>query len=121
DHEFAYWNREVEAPAKVLKAGKNVIAAYVRNHQGSSDIYLDVEVTAQVPLPPAPKKPKPDKPDAGGTKPTDPPKEEKPGTITVDKKARSVTIDCAVAARKLPNLNEIYPIEVVACYPHPKG
>jgi hypothetical protein len=122
DHEFAYWNREAEAPAKILKAGKNVIAVYVRNHQGSSDIYLDVEVAAQVPLPPAPKKPKPDKPDPTGTKPNDPPKEEeKPGTITVDKKARSVTIDCAVAARKLPNLNEIYPIEVVACYPHPKG
>src|SRR5262249_23744891 len=67
-------------------------------------------------------KPKPDKPDTTVNKPNDPPKEdEKPGTITVDKKAKTVTIDCAVALRKLPNLNEIYPIEVVACYPHPKG
>jgi hypothetical protein len=122
DHEFAYWNRDVELPAKALKAGKNVLAVYVRNKQGSSDLYLDMEVSAQVPLPPPPKPaaaaaqaPKPGQPAAAA------PADEKPGQITVDKKARTVTIDCAVAPRKLPNLNEIYPLEVVATYPAPRG
>jgi hypothetical protein len=41
--------------------------------------------------------------------------------LSVDKEARTVTIDCAVAPRKLPNLKEIYPIEVIACWPAPKG
>ncbi len=41
--------------------------------------------------------------------------------ITVDKKARTVTIDCMVAPRKLPNLDQIYPIEVIACWGAPKG
>ena len=51
DHEFAYWNREVEVPAKHFRAGRNVLAAYVKNRQGSSDLYLDMEVTASYELP----------------------------------------------------------------------
>jgi hypothetical protein len=123
DHEFAYWNREVDLEAKQLKSGPNVLAVLVRNHLGSSDIYLDMEVTAQVPVPPPPK---PVSPANTGTnpKPNDPKpmtEPEKPGQVVVDKTARTVTIDCAVAPRKLPNLTEIYPIEVVACYPAPRG
>jgi len=122
DHEFMYWNREVEVPAKALKAGKNTLAVLVKNREGSSDLYLDMELSAQVPLPPPPKKPAPTvaAPGAGqtGAKPKD---DEKPGQVTVDKKARTVTIDCAVAPRKLPNLAEIYPLEVVATYPAPRG
>jgi hypothetical protein len=41
--------------------------------------------------------------------------------IAIDKVKRTVTIPCAVAPRKLPNLKEIYPIEVVATFPAPRG
>jgi len=41
--------------------------------------------------------------------------------VTVDKEKRLVKIDAKVAPRKLPHLKEIYPIEVIACWPHPKG
>jgi hypothetical protein len=41
--------------------------------------------------------------------------------LTVDKENRTVTIPCAIAPRKLPNLKEAYPIEVIATYPAPKG
>ena len=43
------------------------------------------------------------------------------GHVTVDKKAKTVTIACKVAPRKLPNLKQVYPLEVVACWPAPKG
>src|SRR5262249_10501357 len=56
DHEFAYWNREIELQPKQLKPGRNVIAVFVKNHQGSSDIYLDMEVSARYPLPAKPLK-----------------------------------------------------------------
>jgi hypothetical protein len=112
DHEFAYWNHEIDLEAKQLKEGKNVLAVMVKNAGTSSDLYFDVEVSAQVPLPPAKPAPKPNDP-----KPGDPKPEEKPGQVVVDKKARTVTVDCQVAPRKLPNLNEVYPIEVIATYP----
>jgi hypothetical protein len=48
DHEFRYWNREVELPATALRPGRNVIAVLVKNKPNSSDIYLDLELTAQV-------------------------------------------------------------------------
>ena len=41
--------------------------------------------------------------------------------IKVDKDKMAVIIDAKVAPRKLPSLDQIYPIEVVACWPHPKG
>lgn len=41
--------------------------------------------------------------------------------VTVDRKERTVTIPCAVAPRKLPSLGRIYPIEVIATFPAPKG
>jgi hypothetical protein len=45
-----------------------------------------------------------------------------PAGITVDKEKRTVTIDAKIAPRKLEYLKgEIYPIEVIACWPHPKG
>lgn len=47
--------------------------------------------------------------------------EDKPGGIAVDKEKKTVTIPCAIAKRKLPNFKEIYPIEVIATYPAPKG
>ncbi len=119
DHEFAYWNREIDLEAKQLKAGRNVLAVLVKNHVGSSDLYLDLEVAAQVPQAPA-KPPGTGGPDPNPKNPAKPP-EEKPGQVVVDKKARTVTVDCAVAPRKLPNLSEIYPLEVVACYPAPRG
>jgi hypothetical protein len=125
DHEFAYWNRDVEIPLKVVKPGRNVVAVFVKNHQGSSDIYLDMEIAADVPLP----KKKPaavaaapaagPKPAAGPTKPVLP---DKPSPLVViDREKKTVTLPCAIAPRKLPNLNEIYPIEVIACYPAPEG
>ena len=48
-------------------------------------------------------------------------KDPKPG-ITVDKDAKTVTIPAKIAPRKLPHLKgEIYPLEVIATWPHPKG
>jgi len=130
DHEFAYWNREVELPVKLLKAGKNHVAVLVRNHQGSSDIYLDMEISAQVALPRVVKVPLPrtgpSTPAATTTTKTDPTAPavgdlKKPAKLDVDRNRRTVSIPCRIAPRKLPNLNEIYPIEVIACFPAPRG
>jgi hypothetical protein len=52
DHEFSYWNRDLDVPAKLLKSGKNVIAVRVKNTDGSSDLFFDLELIAQVPNPP---------------------------------------------------------------------
>lgn len=42
--------------------------------------------------------------------------------VVVDKAKHTVTIDARVAPRKLEHLKgEIYPIEVIACWPHPRG
>jgi len=42
--------------------------------------------------------------------------------VRVDKAKRTITIDAKVAPRKLEHLKgEIYPIEVIACWPHPRG
>ncbi len=41
--------------------------------------------------------------------------------VRVDRDKRTVIIDARVAPRKLPHLKEVYPIEVIACWPHPKG
>jgi hypothetical protein len=47
---------------------------------------------------------------------------EKTGAgMVVDTARRTVTIDAKVAPRKLPNLDQIYPLEVIACWPAPKG
>ncbi|MCS7046845.1 MAG: YdjY domain-containing protein, partial [Gemmataceae bacterium] len=48
-------------------------------------------------------------------------KDDKSGGIKIDKEKRTVTIDAVVAPRKLPHLKEIYPLEVIASWPHPKG
>ncbi len=47
--------------------------------------------------------------------------EQDDGGIRVDKDKRTITVDAKIAPRKLPNLKEVYPIEVVATWPHPKG
>src|SRR5262249_20039946 len=49
--------------------------------------------------------------------------EKKDGTpgVVVDKDKRTISIDAKIAPRKLPHLKEIYPLEVIACWPHPKG
>jgi len=44
-----------------------------------------------------------------------------PAGIVVDKEKKTVTVPCKIAPRKLPNLSEIYPLEVIATYPAPKG
>jgi hypothetical protein len=41
--------------------------------------------------------------------------------VVVDKEKKSVTIACKIAPRKLPNLTEVYPIEVIATLPTPEG
>lgn len=51
DHEFAYWNRDIELDANRLQPGKNLVAVHVKNQPKSSDLYLDMEIVAQVPLP----------------------------------------------------------------------
>ncbi len=47
---------------------------------------------------------------------------EKTGVV-VDKDKHTITIDAKIAPRKIddPRYKEIYPIEVVACWPFPKG
>lgn len=51
DHEFSYWNRDFEIEAKKFRAGKNVIAVLVKNKAGSSDLFLDLELAAEIPIP----------------------------------------------------------------------
>lgn len=46
--------------------------------------------------------------------------DDAPG-IKVDKDKRAVIIDAKVAPRKLEKYDQIYPVEVVACWPDPKG
>src|SRR3954451_5927660 len=41
--------------------------------------------------------------------------------VVVDKEKKVVTIVCKIAPRKLPNLTEVYPIEVIATLPTPDG
>lgn len=43
--------------------------------------------------------------------------------VVVDKEKGTVTIDAKIAPRKIddPRYKEIYPIEVIACYPFPRG
>jgi hypothetical protein len=41
--------------------------------------------------------------------------------IKIDKEKKTVTIASKIALRKLPNLSEIYPIEVIASLPAPQG
>jgi hypothetical protein len=47
--------------------------------------------------------------------------EKKAAGITVDKGQRTVTIDAQMAPRKLPKLKQVYPLEVVATFPAPRG
>ncbi len=130
DHEFRYWNRDVEVPLDRLKAGPNLVAAHVKNRQGSSDLYLDMELSAEVPIPKAVvRKPAPGTGTAlpagtaeGGRPWLVPPGKGGPGTgLVVDRERRSVAVPCAIAPRKLPNLAAVYPIEVAATYPAPRG
>lgn len=130
DHEFAYWNREVELKRDKLKPGANLLAIRVKNGASSSDLYLDAELVAQWVVPaakshlvavaaaasvPA---------NAGSSRLAPaPPVEEKrdPNALKVDKQAGTVTLACKIAPRKLPHLEESYPIEVIATHPHPRG
>jgi hypothetical protein len=124
DHEFAYWNREIDVPVKALKPGRNVLAIFVRNGAISSDLYLDAELTVQIPLPRKPKPPSSSTTTAKNepVKPVVPMDEPRdPNAMQVDKAKRTVTIACAVAQRKLPNLEQVYPIEVGATWPAPRG
>ena len=50
--------------------------------------------------------------------------QEKPGGLAVDKEKRTITIDCKIAPRKMDDpkfQGKTWPLEVVACYPYPKG
>ena len=105
--------------------GKNLIAVMVKNHQGSHDLYLDLELTAQYPLP----RPRKKKPPAVAVGPTEPAKAATPvaeepagperpegrqGQEDGDDRRRR-------GARKLPTLDQIYPIEVIGTLPRPAG
>jgi len=46
-HDFNYWNRRVSIKSPALKKGRNLLAVYVYNNPGSSDIYLDLELEAK--------------------------------------------------------------------------
>ncbi len=47
--------------------------------------------------------------------------QEKKAGVAVDEAKRTVSLDTKVAPRKLPNLDQIYPIELIAGWPAPKG
>ena len=47
------------------------------------------------------------------------PAESQPVTVLPDR--RRIVIPCRIAPRKLPTLKEVYPLEVVATYPSPRG
>jgi len=50
--------------------------------------------------------------------------QEKPGGVAVDKDKRTITVDCKIAPRKMEDpkfQGKTWPIEVIACYPYPKG
>jgi hypothetical protein len=47
-------------------------------------------------------------------------KDGKTPGLTVDKDKRTITIDAKVAPRKLEAFNDVYPIEVIACWPYRK-
>jgi hypothetical protein len=44
-----------------------------------------------------------------------------PTALKIDRKAKTVSIPCKIAPRKLPQLNAVYPIEVIATFPTPDG
>lgn len=125
DHEFAYWNRDIEIPLKSLKPGQNHLAVLVTNKPMSSDIFFDLEFTAQIPLPKKkkavavamndPKNPPP------MVKPLVQLETLDPKVLVVDKTAKTVTLHGAIAVRKLPNLDQTYPIEVIATWNAPKA
>jgi hypothetical protein len=48
-------------------------------------------------------------------------KKDKPTGVVVDEAKRIVIIDAKIAPRKLPNLDQIYPIELIASWGAPKG
>ena len=50
DHEYQYWNRDVELDRSLLLAGRNLLAVEVPNTSGSSDLYLDLRLVAETPL-----------------------------------------------------------------------
>ena len=41
--------------------------------------------------------------------------------VMVDQEKKTVTLACKIAPRKLPNLQEVYPIEVIATLAAPNG
>ena len=47
DHDFSYWNQTIRVPAEVIQVGPNVIAVLVRNTAKSSDLYFDLELSAE--------------------------------------------------------------------------
>jgi len=47
DHEFSYWNQDVEIPAGVLVPGRNVVAVKLNNTQGSTDAVLDLQIESR--------------------------------------------------------------------------
>jgi hypothetical protein len=121
DHDFVYWNRDVELQKGIFKPGKNLVAVYVKNHRGSSDLYMDLEISASLLIAkkPAPVVKQPDKqPPATSLAEY---KVPIPAALKIDAKQKEISLPCQIAPRKLPTLKEIYPIEVMATYPTPKG
>ena len=49
DHEATYWNRTIEIAAGLLKQDGNVVSVLVNNKQGSSDIFLDLQLESTGP------------------------------------------------------------------------
>jgi hypothetical protein len=49
---------------------------------------------------------------------------DKPAGVVVDKEKRTISVDCKIAPRKMEDpkfQGKTWPLEVIACYPYPKG
>ncbi|MEZ6141345.1 MAG: YdjY domain-containing protein [Zavarzinella sp.] len=122
DHEFVYWNRDVELPLKLFKEGKNQLAVLVENASGSSDLYFDLEIALQIAVTIQPKQPVAvvGKEGPMNQQPVAPEPKD-PTALIIDEKTKAIFIKAIVAPRKLAHLNQVYPIEVVATLAHPRG
>ena len=109
DHEFAYWNREIDLPIKALETWERTSSrSSCGNKPQSSDLYMDVELTALIPIPRPPRKvaaPAVAAKDAPKT-PVVPAEEPRdPTALQIDKAKKTVTVNgVGWRVRKLPHL-----------------
>jgi hypothetical protein len=48
NHEYKYWNSEIDVPINQFNIGENSFAVYVYNSPGSGDVFMDLELEADI-------------------------------------------------------------------------